>query len=141
MGVDVDGVLVSDGPLGLNHGKQMFSVTDGQRSTVERCSSSDRVCSFAKTINRNVGARFITKTRHQMVSREMLGGYVRVSTSDDRQSTDLQREALLSAGFDQRHLYKDRASGSHDARLGLAACLPVIIWVFESSRSWRGGIQ
>jgi DNA invertase Pin-like site-specific DNA recombinase len=58
-----------------------------------------------------------------MVFREMLVGYVRVSTADSRQSTDLQRDALLSAGVDQRHIYEDRASGSHDARLGLATCL------------------
>jgi hypothetical protein len=29
----------------------------------------------------------------------MLVGYVRISTSDDRQSTDLQSDALLSAGL------------------------------------------
>jgi DNA invertase Pin-like site-specific DNA recombinase len=58
-----------------------------------------------------------------MVFREMLVGYVRVSTADSRQSTDLQRDALLSAGVDQRHIHEDRASGSHDARLGLAECL------------------
>ena len=58
-----------------------------------------------------------------MSFREMLVGYVRVSAADDRQSTDLQRDALLSAGVDQRHLYEDRASVGHDARLGLMACL------------------
>lgn len=53
----------------------------------------------------------------------MLVGYVRVSTSDDRQSTDLQRDALVAVGIDERHIYADRASGAKDARLGLAACL------------------
>lgn len=41
----------------------------------------------------------------------MLIGYMRVSSDSDRQSTDLQRDALLAAGVDARHLYEDRASG------------------------------
>jgi DNA invertase Pin-like site-specific DNA recombinase len=53
----------------------------------------------------------------------MLVGYVRVSTSDDRQSTDLQRDALLSAGVDARNIHEDRASGARDDRPGLSSCL------------------
>lgn len=53
----------------------------------------------------------------------MLVGYVRVSVSDDRQSTDLQRDALLAAGVDPRHVFEDRASGARDSRPGLASCL------------------
>ena len=53
----------------------------------------------------------------------MLVGYVRVSSSDDRQSTDLQRDALLAAGIDARNIHEDRASGARDDRPGLAACL------------------
>ena len=53
----------------------------------------------------------------------MLVGYVRVSTTDDRQSTDLQRDALRSAGVDERNVHEDRASGSRDDRPGLATCL------------------
>ena len=53
----------------------------------------------------------------------MLVGYVRVSSTDDRQSTDLQRDALLSAGVDQRNIYEDRASGARDDRPGLKGCL------------------
>ena len=53
----------------------------------------------------------------------MLVGYMRVSTSDDRQSVDLQRDALTAAGVDERHLHPDRASGSKDHRPGLKACL------------------
>ena len=41
----------------------------------------------------------------------MLVGYMRVSTDGDRQVLDLQRDALLSAGVDERHLFEDRASG------------------------------
>ena len=35
----------------------------------------------------------------------MLVGYMRVSSADDRQSVDLQRDALLAAGVNERHLY------------------------------------
>jgi DNA invertase Pin-like site-specific DNA recombinase len=34
----------------------------------------------------------------------MLVGYMRVSPDSDRQSTALQRDALLAAGVDSRHL-------------------------------------
>lgn len=53
----------------------------------------------------------------------MLIGYMRVSSSDERQSVALQRDALLAAGVDQRHLHQDRASGARDDRPGLKACL------------------
>lgn len=53
----------------------------------------------------------------------MLVGYCRVSLADDRQATDLQRDALLSAGVDKRNIYEDRASGAKDNRPGLKACL------------------
>ena len=42
----------------------------------------------------------------------MLVVYMRVSTNGDRQVLDLQRDALLSAGVDERHLFDDRATGS-----------------------------
>jgi DNA invertase Pin-like site-specific DNA recombinase len=50
----------------------------------------------------------------------MMVGYMRVSTDGDRQVMDLQRDALLAAGVDERHLFEDRASGSRDDRAGLA---------------------
>ena len=53
----------------------------------------------------------------------MLVGYMRVSSADDRQSVDLQRDALLAAGVDARHLHQDKASGARDDRPGLKACL------------------
>jgi DNA invertase Pin-like site-specific DNA recombinase len=53
----------------------------------------------------------------------MLIGYMRVSTADERQSVDLQRDALTAAGVDERHLHQDRASGARDDRPGLKACL------------------
>ena len=53
----------------------------------------------------------------------MLVGYMRVSTDGDRQVLDLQRDALLAAGVDERHLFEDRASGSRGDRIGLAKAL------------------
>jgi DNA invertase Pin-like site-specific DNA recombinase len=53
----------------------------------------------------------------------MLVGYMRVSTRDDRQSTDLQRDALMNAGVDERHLFEDHASGAQNDRPGLAKAL------------------
>jgi DNA invertase Pin-like site-specific DNA recombinase len=53
----------------------------------------------------------------------MLVGYMRVSTDGDRQVLDLQRDALLAAGVDERHLFEDHASGSRGDRAGLAKAL------------------
>jgi DNA invertase Pin-like site-specific DNA recombinase len=53
----------------------------------------------------------------------MLVGYMRVSTTDDRQTVDLQRDALVATGVDHRHLHTDKASGARDDRPGLKACL------------------
>ncbi|MEX3557236.1 MAG: recombinase family protein [Burkholderia sp.] len=56
----------------------------------------------------------------------MLVGYMRVSSDSDRQSTDLQRDALLAAGVDARHLFEDRISGTKDDRVGLARALAFV---------------
>src|SRR6202521_2629113 len=53
----------------------------------------------------------------------MLVGYMRVSSDGDRQVLDLQRDALLAVGMDERHLFEDRASGSRGDRAGLAKAL------------------
>ncbi|MDQ5988325.1 MAG: DNA-invertase hin [Syntrophus sp. SKADARSKE-3] len=47
----------------------------------------------------------------------MLVGYMRVSSESDRQTTDLQRDALLAAGVDSRHLFEDHASRAKDSRI------------------------
>jgi DNA invertase Pin-like site-specific DNA recombinase len=56
----------------------------------------------------------------------MLVGYMRVSSDSDRQNTDLQRDALLAAGVDSRHLFEDHASGKKDDRIGLARVLEFV---------------
>lgn len=56
----------------------------------------------------------------------MLIGYMRVSSDSDRQTTDLQRDALLAAGVDPRHLFEDRASGVKDDRPGLGQVLDFV---------------
>lgn len=56
----------------------------------------------------------------------MLIGYMRVSTDGDRQSTDLQRDALISAGIDERHIFEDKASGAKDDRAGLTQALEYV---------------
>jgi DNA invertase Pin-like site-specific DNA recombinase len=68
----------------------------------------------------------------------MLVGYMRVSSTDDRQTVDLQRDALVAAGVDHRHLQTDKASGARDDRPGLKACLDylnagdtLIVWKLD----------
>ena len=56
----------------------------------------------------------------------MLVGYMRVSSDSDRQTTDLQRDALLVSGIDERHLFEDRASGAEDDRPGLISALAFV---------------
>ena len=56
----------------------------------------------------------------------MLVGYMRVSSENDRQSTDLQRDALIAAGIDARHLFEDHASGAKDERKGLDQVLKYV---------------
>ena len=53
----------------------------------------------------------------------MLVGYMRISTSETRQSTDLQRDALVAAGVDPRNIHDDVASGAKVDRPGLRRCL------------------
>src|SRR5215217_5131651 len=53
----------------------------------------------------------------------LLIGSMRVSSSDERQVVDLQLDALLAAGVDERHLHQDKQSGGRDDRAGLKTCL------------------
>lgn len=69
----------------------------------------------------------------------MLIGYMRVSSeNNDKQSTDLQLDALLSAGVDKRNIFQDYASGAKDNRLGLKQALEflkagdtLIVWKLD----------
>ncbi len=56
----------------------------------------------------------------------ILVGYMRVSSDSDRQTTALQRDALLAAGIDERHLFEDKASGARDDRPGLGKVLDFV---------------
>ncbi len=56
----------------------------------------------------------------------MLVGYIRVSKSDGRQTLAPQRDTLLAAGVEPDRIYEDLASGRHDDRPGLAACLKAL---------------
>lgn len=51
----------------------------------------------------------------------MLVGYMRVSTED--QTTQLQKDALLKYGIDNRNIFEDKISGSKDVRKGLKEAL------------------
>ena len=68
----------------------------------------------------------------------MLIGYMRVSSVTDRQTTDLQRDALIAVGVDARHLYEDHASGAKDDRTGLAEAMAfaqpgdtIVVWKLD----------
>jgi len=56
----------------------------------------------------------------------MLVGYARVSKSDGSQALDLQTDALLKAGVDEKRIYHDLASSRKDSRPGLEACLKAL---------------
>src|SRR5262249_59743046 len=56
----------------------------------------------------------------------MLLGYIRISKADGSQRLDLQRDALHAAGVAPDRIYEDLASGRHDTRPGLEACLKAL---------------
>ena len=73
----------------------------------------------------------------------MLVGYMRVSSKSDRHITDLQRDALLAAGVDGRHLFEDHASGARDDRPGLLKALGfvrpgdvLVVWKVDWLGPW-----
>lgn len=67
----------------------------------------------------------------------MFVGYMRVSSDSDRQSTDLQRDALLAVGIDARHLFGEhkKVGGIVKARLSnLEGSTP--LYFFMLSEGW-----
>jgi len=50
-------------------------------------------------------------------------GYMRVSLDNERQTTNLQKDALLKSGVDPRHIFEDKISGAKDKRVGLEKAL------------------
>jgi len=48
----------------------------------------------------------------------LLIGFMRVSKADGSQVLDLQKDALLAAGVEERSLYQDQASGTREDRPG-----------------------
>src|SRR5215213_4180187 len=58
--------------------------------------------------------------------RNVLLGYARISKADGSQALDLQRDALIEAAVKPDHIYEDQASGKHDDRPGLTACLKAL---------------
>ena len=69
--------------------------------------------------------------------RTVLFGHASVSKAEGAQPIDLQRDALLDAGVSRERVYEDRASGRHDHRPGLEACLKdlqsgnTFVWKFD----------
>jgi DNA invertase Pin-like site-specific DNA recombinase len=68
----------------------------------------------------------------------MLIGYMRVSSENERQNTDLQYDALIKAGIDPRNIYQDKASGAKSQRVGLRNALDfmqngdcLIVWKLD----------
>lgn len=56
----------------------------------------------------------------------MFSAWFSVKPRDRRKISDLQRDALLAAGVDERHLFEDKASGARDDRPGLAKALEFV---------------
>jgi DNA invertase Pin-like site-specific DNA recombinase len=68
----------------------------------------------------------------------MLIGYTRVSSDTDRQNTNLQKDALLKCGVDERHIFEDRMSGARDDRPALKKALEfakegdvIVVWKLD----------
>lgn len=56
----------------------------------------------------------------------MLIGYIRISKADGSQSLDLQKDALVDYGVDQRYIYQDCVSGQREDRPGLNSALKAL---------------
>jgi DNA invertase Pin-like site-specific DNA recombinase len=93
---------------------------------------------WAKNVRKKLSQCSIVRTSNQRFF-VMLVGYMRVSSESDRQITDLQRDALLAAGVDARHLFEDHASGAKDDRLGLNQALTYVCTARRCPRCLEAG--
>jgi DNA invertase Pin-like site-specific DNA recombinase len=83
-------------------------------------------CDNAKNVRKTLSAYTIIRKPQINGFPLMLVGYMRVSSESERQITDLQRDALLAAGVDGRHLFEDHASGAKDDRPELTQALSFV---------------
>ena len=104
--------------FGIGFGRRPFHVTSAQ---VPLPTTMDRREDTGQRIERATSLIAVCGT-----AKAPLIGYMRVSKADGSQVLDLQRDALLTAGVSERHLYNDTASGKKDDRPGLAACLQAL---------------
>ena len=65
-------------------------------------------------------------------------GYMRVSSENERQTTNMQKDALLREGVDLRNIFEDKTSGAKDKRIGLEKALEflqpgdcLIVWKLD----------
>ena len=56
----------------------------------------------------------------------MLVGYIRASFDDGRETTVLQRDALIAAGVDPKHVFEEPSSPPSDGRVALEKCLAIL---------------
>lgn len=68
----------------------------------------------------------------------MLIGYIRVSSDNEKQNTDLQKDALIKDGVDPRHIFEDKISGVKKDRIGLTKLIDfvkegdtVVVWKLD----------
>ncbi len=52
--------------------------------------------------------------------------YIRVSKADGEQTLDLQKDAILTEGVEEKNIYQDFASGKKEDRPGLENCLKAL---------------
>ena len=72
---------------------------------------------------KNIGVLIYSTITYNKRFYDMLIGYMRISSENDRQVMDMQYDALVKAGVEPRHIFQDKASGVKDHREGLQKAL------------------
>jgi DNA invertase Pin-like site-specific DNA recombinase len=75
-----------------------------------------------KLYDKHCRNNFASENNYNKVLRMDIG-YMRVSSEGERQTTDLQKDALVKVGVDTRNIFEDKASGARDNRPGLEKAL------------------